>query len=120
MTSPNKHILKKWDVWLADLNPRFGTELGKLRPVVIIQSDLLNDTDHPSTIVCSMTSQVELESKLLRIHVKKNEAGLTEDSDILADQIRAIDNERFKKRLGTIKPIHRAQLMESLYAVLDL
>ena len=42
---------KQYEIWLADLNPRMGTEPGKTRPVVIIQTDLLNDV-HPSTIVC--------------------------------------------------------------------
>ncbi|NBY11223.1 MAG: type II toxin-antitoxin system PemK/MazF family toxin, partial [Sphingobacteriia bacterium] len=49
--------IKQYDIWFADLNPRVGTESGKTRPVVIIQTDLLNEF-HPSTLVCPVTSKI--------------------------------------------------------------
>ena len=52
--------LKQFDIWLADLNPRLGTEAGKTRPVVIVQTDLLNDF-HLSTVICPITSKVNKE-----------------------------------------------------------
>ena len=63
---------KQYDIWLADLNPLMGTEPGKIRPVVIIQTDLLNDT-HFSTIICPVTTNVNLDSEILRIHLKKSQ-----------------------------------------------
>ena len=112
--------IKKWQCYLADLNPRFGTEPGKLRPVIVIQTDLLNETAHPSTLICPLTTRVLPKTKWLRIHLKQNEAGLNEKSDILVDQIRAIDNRRFKTRLGMLRKSSQLRLMESLKVLLDL
>lgn len=110
--------IRKFHIYLADLNPRIGTEPGKTRPVVVVQTDLLNDT-HPSTIVCPVTTQVVREAKWLRVHMKKgSSSGLREDSDILVDQIRAIDNRRFLKHLGTLGQEEKLQLLENLKLVL--
>ena len=93
--------IEKFHVYLADLNPRLGTEPGKVRPVVVLQTGLLNNI-HPSTIVCPVTTKVTPEAVVLRVHVKRGDAGLKKDSDILVDQIRAIDNRRFLKHLGRL------------------
>lgn len=108
---------KQFDIWLADLNPTIGTEPGKTRPVVIVQTDLLNES-HLSTIVCPITTNVQLESEILRIHLKKNQ--LARVSDILVDQLRAIDNKRFVKKLGKLTTEQMKQLKESLKIILDL
>ena len=110
--------IKKWNVYLADLNPRFGTEPGKMRPVVVVQTDLLNN-HHPSTIVCPLTTQIFPESNILRVHLRKGEAGLMEKSDIMVDQLRAIDNRRFIKQLGTIGSVSQRKLTENIRIILD-
>ncbi len=86
--------IKQFEIWTADLNPARGTEPGKIRPVVIIQTDLLNEI-HPSVIICPVTSNVAEEADLLRVHLKKDQ--LKQKSDILVDQIRAIDKRRLIK-----------------------
>lgn len=93
--------IKKWHVYLADLNPRIGTEPGKVRPVVVVQTDLLNGL-HPSTVVCPLTTKVQPRARFLRVHLTIGEAGLKEWSDIIVDQIRAIDNRRFLGHTGKI------------------
>jgi mRNA interferase MazF len=108
---------RQYDIWLADLNSTVGTEPGKTRPVVIIQTDLLNET-HLSTIVCPITTNVKHEAEILRIHLKK--AQLSKLSDVLVDQPRAIDNKRFIKRLGQLTSEQAMQLKENLKIVLDL
>ncbi len=108
---------KQYDIWLADLNPTVGTEPGKTRPVVIIQTDLLNDT-HLSTIVCPVTTSVQPEAEILRVHLKKSQ--LPKLSDILVDQPRAIDNRRFIKKVGKLSGEQVMQLKENLRVVLDL
>ncbi len=112
--------IKQYDVWLADLNPRVGTEPGKLRPVVIIQTDLLTETGHPSTIICPLTTNVIPDASILRIHLTKKEAGTTKPSDILVDQVRAIDNQRFVKKLGALDKTSIEVLIENLKIILDL
>ena len=105
--------IEKFGVYLADLDPRQGTEPGKIRPVVVIQTDLLNAI-HPSTVVCPMTTHIIKDAEILRVHLPKKEAGLDKDTDILVDQIRAIDNHRFKKRLGNLSLNNRNKLLENL------
>jgi len=109
--------IRKYHLYLADLNPRIGTEPGKTRPVVVLQTDLLNDV-HCSTIVCPVTTNVVKESLILRVHLGENEGGLKRKSDILVDQIRAIDNSRFIKELGVLSPQHQEQLVRNVKIVL--
>lgn len=110
--------IKKWNIYLADLNPRFGTEPGKTRPVIVVQTDLLND-HHPSTIVCPLTTHIHPQANILRVHLRKGEAGLMEKSDIMVDQLRAIDNHRFFKRLGMIGRTSQKKLAENIQIILN-
>jgi len=110
--------IRKWNVYLADLNPRFGTEPGKTRPVVVVQSDLLNN-HHPSTIICPLTTRIHPQSDILRVHLRIGEGGLTEKSDIMVDQLRGIDNRRFMKRLGTIGRLSQKKLAENIQVILN-
>ena len=109
--------IKQYEIWLADLKPTRGTEPGKTRPVAIIQTDLLNDV-HLSTIICPITTNVLPESKLLRVHLKKGQ--LDKLSDILVDQIRAIDNKRLIKKLSKLTQDQVEILKENIKTVLDL
>ncbi|HMI65757.1 MAG TPA: type II toxin-antitoxin system PemK/MazF family toxin, partial [Cyclobacteriaceae bacterium] len=81
--------IKQFEIWIADLNPRIGTETGKIRPVIVVQTNLLNKT-HPSTIICPITTNVKIESEILRVHLEKSKFGLKEECDIMVDQVRAI------------------------------
>jgi mRNA interferase MazF len=56
---------KKYEVWLANLDPKYGTETGKTRPVLIVQTDILNNV-HPSTIICPLTTNTHPGSQILR------------------------------------------------------
>ena len=109
--------IKQYDIWLANLNPSKGTEPGKTRPVVIIQTDLLNET-HLSTIICPITTNVKKEIELLRVHLKAGQ--LDNISDILVDQIRAIDNKRLIKKLGQLNKDQKIRLKSNLRIVLDI
>lgn len=112
-------MIKRGYIYTADLNPRFGTEAGKLRPVLVIQTDLLN-TAHLSTLVCPLTTKVKSGFVVLRVHLKKGEGSLSCDSDILIDQIRAIDNSRFKKELGKISFLRLKEVEEKIKNIFDL
>ena len=109
--------IKQFDIWIADLNPTHGTEPGKTRPVAIIQTNLLNSS-HPSTIICPITTNVIENSEILRVHLKKGQ--VEKQSDILVDQIRAIDNKRLLKRIGKLTQIQIEQLKTNILIVLDL
>lgn len=111
---------KRFEVWLANMNPRYGTEVGKTRPVVVIQTNLLNEAGHPSTIICPLTTNLKPEANILRVHLKDGEAGLNGPGDILVDQPTAIDNKRFRRLLGEMPEAACEQLAAALRIVLDL
>ena len=78
---------------MADLNPRRGTEPGKTRPVLVVQSQALIDAGHPSTLVIPLTTVLVEDTEPLRVRVAAVDK-LRRDSDLLIDQLRSIDNER--------------------------
>ena len=113
-------LIKQFEIWIADLNPQIGTETGKTSPVLILQTNLLNKLPHPFTIICPITTNVKPNSDILRVHLKKGEANLAQDSDIMIDLIRAIDNKRLISKLGTL-PARLIELVkENTMIVLDL
>ena len=112
--------IKQFEVWIADLNPKIGTEPGKTRPVLAVQTNLLNKINHPSTIICPITTNVKKDSEILRVHLKKGIANLHQDCDIMIDQVRAIDNNRLVKRTGILPKDLSEIVSENLRIVLDL
>lgn len=96
-----------------------GTETGKIRPVIIVQTDLLNK-EHLSTVICPITTNVKPDSEILRVHLKKSKFGLKEDCDIMIDQVRAIDNKRLVKKVGAVDSKTADKVRENLKIVLDL
>ena len=87
--------------YLADLNPPHGTEAGKTRPVLVVQTDLLNQHGHPSSIILPITTNIQDDAEPLRVRVKAGSKGFDVDSDLMIDQIRAIDNTRLYKKNST-------------------
>lgn len=111
--------INQYEIWIADLNPQIGTEPGKTRPVLIVQTNLLNKIPHPSSIVCPITTNIEEDSDILRVHLKKGMANLHEDCDIMIDQIRAIDNKRLVKKVGVLPFNLIEKVKENIGIVLD-
>jgi mRNA interferase MazF len=109
----------QYDIWLVNLNPSRGTEPGKIRPAVVIQTNLLNQTGHLSTLICPITSQLSAEENILRVRVGMTNSGLDQESEILVDQIRALDNQRFIEKLGRLSPSKSIELHQKLQAILD-
>jgi mRNA interferase MazF len=112
--------IRQYEIWLADLNSRAGTEPGKTRPVLVVQTDLLNQALHPSTLVCPITSKVSKKSEVLRVHLSSGMANLRQECDILMDQLRAIDNRRLIKKIGTLPDPAIQTCRENLKIMLDL
>jgi mRNA interferase MazF len=86
-------MFKKGEIYLANLNPKKGEEVGKLRPVLIYQTDLLNEIMHPTTTILPLSTQLVGESYPLRYRIAKRDK-LEQTSEILCDQIRTVDNRR--------------------------
>lgn len=94
-------LIRHGYLFLADLSPSYGTESGKLRPVVVMQTNFLNETGHPSTWILPCTTQLT-DANVLRVRLPKKIAGNEVDCDVMIDQSRTIDNKRFKKSLAPI------------------
>jgi mRNA interferase MazF len=110
--------IKQFEIWIANLEPQHGTETGKVRPVLILQTNLLKD--HPSTIICPITTNIAPESDILRVHIKKGTANLKNDSDIMIDQIRAIDIRRLTTKVGELPHDLKLKVKENIKIVLDM
>jgi mRNA interferase MazF len=111
--------IKQFEIWVADLIPQIGTEPGKTRPVLVVQTNLLNKVSHPSTVICPLTTNVEEQSEILRVHLKKGMANLDENCDIMIDQIRAIDNNRLIRKIGDLPPDLSEKVKENIQIILD-
>jgi mRNA interferase MazF len=111
--------IKQFDIWIADLEPQRGTETGKVRPVLVVQTNLLNN-EHPSTIVCPLTTNVEKDSNILRVHIRKGIANLKIESDIMIDQIRAVDNRRLLNKIGELTKELQLRVKENIKIIIDL
>ena len=113
-------IRRRGEIWLADLNPRRGTEPGKTRPVLIVQAQALLDAEHPSTLVVPLTTRLVEDAEPLRVRIPAS-GGLRRDSDALVDQVRAIDNRRLMAGpLTRLRPQHFDPVGRALLEVLDL
>jgi mRNA interferase MazF len=112
--------IKRFEIWIVDLSPQIGTEPGKTRPVLVVQTNLLNKLPHPSTIICPITTNTQKETEILRVHIKKGTANLNENCDVMIDQVRAIDNKRLIKKIGELPDNQSKQVIENLSIILDL
>ena len=111
---------RRGEIWLADLNPRLGTEAGKTRPVLIVQAQALLDADHPSTLVVPLTTKLIDDAQPLRLRIPAAGA-LKKNSDALIDQVRAIDNRRLiRGPLTRLLPIQIEAVGKALLDVLEL
>jgi mRNA interferase MazF len=108
------------EVWLANLDPRHGTEAGKTRPVLIVQAQALLDAKHPSMLIIPLTTNLVEDAEPLRIRVPSS-GRLRRTSDLLIDQLRAIDNRRLTDGPLTRLPAPlMARVSEALRDILDL
>src|SRR4030043_1936348 len=114
-----KMKIRQFEIWIADLEPRHGTETGKVRPVLVVQTDLLNRV-HPSTLVCPITTNIQKQSEILRINIKKGTCNLRESSDVMIDQLRAIDNRRLLNKAGELPDVLRTRVKENIKIIFDL
>ena len=112
--------INQYEIWIADLNHKIGSETGKVRPVLILQTNLLNRISHPSTIISPLTTNIQVKSDILRVHLKKGMANLNEDCDVMVDHIRAIDNNRLIKKVGSLPDEIIQKIKENINIIFDL
>lgn len=94
-------VIKRGDIFYADLSPVIGSEQGGVRPVLIIQNDIGNKYS-PTVIAAAITSQINKAKLPTHIEIAASEYGLTKDSVILLEQIRTIDKKRLREKIGKL------------------
>jgi mRNA interferase MazF len=112
-------VVKRGDIFYADLSPVIGSEQGGIRPVLIIQNDIGNKYS-PTVIVAAITSQINKAKLPTHIEINSDEYGLNKDSVILLEQIRTIDKRRLKDKIGHINDELMTLVNEGLVISLGL
>lgn len=92
-------LVKRGDIFYADLSPVIGSEQGGIRPVIIIQNDIGNKYS-PTVIVAAITSQINKAKLPTHVEISSEEYGLNKDSVVLLEQVRTLDKKRFKEKIG--------------------
>ncbi len=106
-------VVKRGDIYYADLSPVVGSEQGGVRPVLIIQNDIGNKYS-PTVIATAITSQINKAKMPTHIELDANEYGLSKDSVVLAEQIRTIDKRRLKEKIGHLDERLMTRVNEAL------
>ncbi len=106
-------IVKRGDIFYADLSPVIGSEQGGVRPVLIVQNDVGNKYS-PTVIAAAITSQINKAKMPTHIEIGAAEYGLNKDSVILLEQIRTIDKRRLREKIGRLDKTLMARVNKAI------
>ncbi len=106
-------MIKRGELYYADLSPVVGSEQGGVRPILIVQNDTGNKYS-PTVIAAAITSQINKAKLPTHIELSANEFGLVKDSVVLLEQIRTIDKRRLKERIGELSAIKMQRVNTAL------
>jgi len=112
-------VVKKGDIFFADLSPVIGSEQGGVRPVIVIQNDVGNKYS-PTVIVAAITSQINKAKLPTHVEIKAGDHGLNKDSVILLEQLRTVDKRRLKERIGRMEAEAMKKVNEALVISLGI
>src|SRR3970040_753009 len=113
-------VIERGHLYIVDFNPRVKTKPGKLRPAVVLQSDLVNEAGYPSTIVIPTTTRLVENPGILRLRIKQGQGGLARDSDLLLGQLIAVANESFRQEMGVLPDELTEELEKRIRSILSL
>ena len=105
--------VKRGDIYYADLSPVIGSEQGGVRPVLIIQNDIGNKYS-PTVIAAAITSQKDKTRLPTHIQVNATGCGLSKDSIVLLEQVRTIDKQRLKEKMGALDTVSMDRVNKAL------
>jgi len=112
-------MIKRGEIYFAQLNPVVGSEQGGIRPVLVVQNDIGNQYS-PTTIVLAITSQINKAKLPTHVELRADTYGMERDSVILAEQIRTIDKTRLKQRIAVLKDDLMEKVDQALAISLEL
>lgn len=108
-------VVKRGEIFYAELSPVVGSEQGGVRPVLIIQNDIGNQYS-PTTIVAAITTQISKAKLPTHVEILAEESGLAKDSVVLTEQIRTIDKRRLKEKVSVLNE----ELMKKINYALEI
>lgn len=106
-------IIKRGDIFYADLSPVVGSEQGGVRPVIVIQNNVGNKYS-PTIIIAAITSQINKARLPTHVEISAPHFGLPKDSVVLLEQIRTIDKKRLREKIGRFNDEMMNQIDEGL------
>ncbi len=112
-------VVKRGDIFYADLSPVIGSEQGGIRPVIIIQNDIGNKYS-PTVIVAAITSQINKAKLPTHVEISSEEYGLNRDSVVLLEQIRTLDKKRLKEKIGHMTEVDMKKVNNALLISLSI
>lgn len=112
-------IIKRGDIFYADLSPVIGSEQGGVRPVLVVQNDIGNRYS-PTVIIVAITSQINKAKLPTHVEIKASDYGLPKDSVLLLEQIRTIDKRRLEEKIGHVTDDIMDKVNEALLVSLGL
>ena len=112
-------MIKRGDIFYADLRPVVGSEQGGIRPVLVIQNDIGNKYS-PTVIVAAVTSQINKSKLPTHLQLDTKEFGLSKDSVVLLEQVRTIDKSRLREKVCHLDENFMWQIDKSLRVSLGL
>ena len=112
-------MIRRGELYYADLSPVVGSEQGGVRPILIVQNDTGNKYS-PTIIAAAITSQLNKAKLPTHIELNANEFGLLKDSVILLEQIRTLDKRRLKEKIGELSPVKMQKVNTALLISLGL
>jgi len=112
-------IVKRGEIYSANLDPVVGSEQGGVRPVLVIQNDIGNR--YSSTVIVLAITSRRTKAKLpTHVEVAAGETGLTKPSIILAEQVRTLEKKRLRDRMGQLPSKDMERVDKALYASLGI
>jgi len=115
----NNVLVRRGDIFYADLNPVVGSEQGGIRPVLVVQNDVGNKYS-PTVIIAAITSQIDKAKLPTHVELKSTDYGLEKDSVILLEQLRTIDKRRLKEKIAILDQDIMEKVDEALKISLGL
>lgn len=106
-------IVKRGDIFYADLSPVVGSEQGGVRPVLVVQNDVGNKYS-PTVIAAAITSRINKAKLPTHIEIEATEYGLQKDSVVLLEQIRTIDKKRLREKIGRLDEIQMVKVNDAI------
>ena len=106
-------VVKRGEIFYADLSPVIGSEQGGIRPVIIIQNDIGNRYS-PTVIVAAITSQINKAKLPTHVEISSEEYGLNRDSVVLLEQVRTIDKQRLREKIGKLDELQMVKVNDAI------